>query len=121
MYTMETQNQNYGRNGNPDVKEPMEGNQGHDTATDKSDILGGPAADETENSTTDDGNVGYADVDNLLDDVDDRPGGDDDEDLDEDDDIDLDDDDLDLDEDIDDDPETGDEPETDDDLNDQRI
>jgi|GEM_PF-3994149 len=97
---METQNQNYGKNDNLDVKEPLEGSQGHDTTTDKSDILGGPAADEIKNSTTDDGNVGYADVDNILDEVDDRPGGDDDEDLDDDDDITLDDDDIDLDEDV---------------------
>ena len=97
---MEIQNQNSVQYDDTEVKEPIEGTQTHDTATDKSDITGGPSAEEIENSTTDDGAVGYADVDNLLDDVDDGPE-DDDDDLDDDDD-DLpdgdEDDDLDLDE-----------------------
>jgi len=82
---MEIKNQNSVQYDDTEVKEPIEGTQTHDTATDKSDITGGPSAEEIENSTTDDGAVGYADVDNLLDDVDDGP---------EDDDLDDDDDDL---------------------------
>jgi len=77
---METQNGNYTQN-----EEVLS----HDTAVDKSDILGGPSAEDIEGSTTDDGNIGYADVEELLDQTANGPE-DEDDDLDDDSDLDLD-------------------------------